>query len=145
MTRGASWYRDERGSVVVEALIVLPALALFLLLIVLGGRYALAQTAVQSAAADAARAASISRTGGEAHSNANARAHDTLTNQGVPCANTSVDVDVSGFKIPVGQPSSVSASVACQVSVAGLSGLPLPGSLRVEYTASSPLDVYRGR
>ena len=52
----------ERGSSVVEVVILAPALGMFVALIIAGGRVALSHQAVESAAADAARAASISRT-----------------------------------------------------------------------------------
>ena len=51
--------RDERGSAAVEAVIGVPAFALFVGLIIFGGRTAIDSRAVESAAADAARTASI--------------------------------------------------------------------------------------
>ena len=72
-TKGTHGYRDrmniatkgsrnERGSAVVEAAIGVPAFLLFVLLLVAGGRIAIAEQAVQASASEAARAASISRT-----------------------------------------------------------------------------------
>ena len=64
-----SWLRGlmadghgERGSASLEAAIIVPAFGLFVALIVLGGRTALAHQVVQSAASDAARSASLERT-----------------------------------------------------------------------------------
>lgn len=48
---------DDRGSIPVETVILVPAIAMFLLVLILAGRIALARTAVESAAADAARSA----------------------------------------------------------------------------------------
>ena len=70
--------RDERGSAAVEAVIGVPAFALFVGLIIFGGRTAMTHGAVESAAADGARTASIARTSQEARSGAEeaARAGD---------------------------------------------------------------------
>ena len=57
--------RDERGSASVEAAVGLPAFVLFVGLIIFGGRTATTHQAVESAAADAARSASIARTSSE--------------------------------------------------------------------------------
>jgi len=99
---------------------------------------------VESAAADAARAASISRTQGQAASNAEAAAAASLSSQNLRCVSTSVTVDTAGFASPVGTPASVGATVNCQVDLAGL--LPgLPGSMTISATMRSPLDTYRER
>ena len=52
----------QRGSAVIETVIGIPAFMLFVALIVYAGRVAIAHQVVQSAAADAARSASIART-----------------------------------------------------------------------------------
>ena len=57
---------QERGSASLEAAIGVPAFLLLIGLILLAGRVSLMRQAVQAVAADAARAASISRTAGEA-------------------------------------------------------------------------------
>ena len=58
---GAVIRRDERGSAAIEAAIGVPAFALFVGLIIFGGRTATTHEALQSAAADAARSASLAR------------------------------------------------------------------------------------
>src|SRR5690606_9319191 len=90
--------RWQRGSVSVEMAILAPA---FLLLIVLGivhGRVAIAANAIDVAAHDAARAASISRTAAAAEANARAAAGEALQRQGLACVEAPrIDPDVSGF------------------------------------------------
>lgn len=135
---------DQRGSAAIEAAIGAAAFVLFLSLAILGGRTAVAHQAVQAAATDAARAASIARAPGEAASQARTAAAATLANQQLRCTGQTVTVDTSGFAVPVGQPASVSATVTCDVVAADL-GIPGRGSVRVEATMSSPLDTYRGR
>ena len=66
--------RDERGSAAIEAAVGLPAFVLFVGLIIFGGRTAMTHSAVESAAADAARSASIARTSSEARTDAKAAA-----------------------------------------------------------------------
>lgn len=132
------------GSSVVEVVILAPALGLFLALIIAGGRVALAHQAVEASAAEAARAASIARTQGQAGADARTAAASSLASQNTRCVSTSVSVDTSGFATPVGTPASVSATVTCQVDLAGL--LPgLPGSMTITATMRSPLDTYRER
>ena len=134
----------ERGSSVVEIVILAPALGLFLMLIIAGGRVAVAHQAVESSAADAARSASIARTQGQAETSASSAAATSLRTQGTTCVATSVSVDSSGFAAPVGTPASVGATVTCQVNLSGL--LPaLPGSMPITATVRSPLDTYRER
>lgn len=121
-----------------------PLLGAFVLVVIFGGRLALARQTVQAAAADAARAASIARTGTDAERSATQMAQATLTNQGVICATTSVEVDTLDFQLPPGTPATTTVTVTCDVATADLS-LPIAGSVRVTATSSSQLDQFRGR
>jgi Flp pilus assembly protein TadG len=139
--------RNERGSATVEAVLVSLALGLFIALIILGGRVMMAKQAVQSAAYDAARSASISRTSGEAHSSGQAAAMASLDQQGIDCTQSSVSIDTSAFNTPLGTTGSaalVSATVTCTIDVSGL-GLPGLKARTITKTMTSPLDAYRGR
>ncbi len=139
------WKRNDRGSAAVEAVIGVPAFLLLIGLLILGGRTAIAHQAVQAAAADAARAASIARTVTAARSDASRAAHTSLTNQHLHCAATTVTVDTSAFGTPVGTPGQVSATVTCALRLDDL-GLPgLTGTKPIAATMFSPLDTYRGR
>jgi Flp pilus assembly protein TadG len=135
---------SDEGSTVVEVVILAPALALFLGLIVAGGRLAVAHQTVEAAAAQAARSASIARTQGEALTSAQTAASMALAAQRLNCVASAVNVDVGGFASPAGTPASVGATVTCQVSLADT--LPgLPGSIGVTATVRSALDTYRER
>ena len=135
----------DRGSAVIETVIVVPAFLLFVLLIVAGGRIMLAQQAVQAAAADAARTASISRTQAAAEHAGRAGAAASLTNQGLRCSSEQVSVDTHGFGSPVGTPAKIVATVTCQVDLFDLTVPGIPGSRRITATMTSPLDTYRER
>ncbi|CCH75951.1 putative membrane protein [Nostocoides japonicum T1-X7] len=135
----------ERGSAVIEAVIVVPAFMLFVGLIVFAGRVAIANQAVGSAATEAARAASIARTQSQATGSAETAATNALGNQRVNCRRTTVSVDTSGFASPVGTPASVRATVTCVVNLSDLSVPGVPGTRTVIATMTSPLDTYRER
>ncbi len=137
--------RRDRGSEALEAAIGVPAFLLFIALIIAGGRLAIADQAVQAAAAEAARSASISRTQGQAHGAAVSGATSSLANQQLQCTTKSVSVDTSGFASPVGTPASVTATVTCVVNLSDVAVPGLPGTRTITATMSSPLDTYRER
>lgn len=122
-----------------------PVLAMVMLVALLGGRLATARQAVHSAAADAARAASIARTAAAARHDATQAAHTNLDNHQLRCLSTSVTVDTSGFATAVGTPAEVRVTIVCQVPTGDLSLPGLGGSIPVDATVSSPLDVFRER
>ena len=137
--------RNERGSASVEAAVGLPAFVLFVGLIIFGGRTATTHEAVQSAAADAARSASIVRTGPEARRSAEDAARASLWNQEIGCLNIDVTLDSSDFNKPVGQPGTVAVTVQCRLDLSDLSVPGVPGSRVITATMSSPLDTWRER
>jgi Flp pilus assembly protein TadG len=135
----------ERGSAAVEITLVAPVLVLFVMVVIFGGRLALARQAVQAAAFDAARAASLARTQPEARTDAAKIAAATLANQRLPCATTQVQVNTAGFNKPVGTPATVEVRVFCSVPTADL-GLPwIAAAVTVEESAVSALDSFRER
>ena len=137
--------REERGSAAIEAAVGLPAFVLFVGLIIFGGRTATTHSAVESAAADAARSASIARTSTEAKSDARDAAQASLANQDIKCLSVNVIVDVADFSKPVGEPGAVTTTVECRLDLADLSVPGVPGSRLIKATISSPLDTWRGR
>ena len=134
----------ERGSAVIETVIGVPAFMLFVALIIFAGRVEIAHQGVQSAAADAARSASIARTQGAAQTAGDTAAATSLANQHVNCTVSTVSVDTTGFVSPVGTPATINATVTCHVNLSDL--LPgVPGTKAITATMSSPLDSYRER
>jgi Flp pilus assembly protein TadG len=129
----------------VEAVMLIPAGVLLIMLIVFGARVTLAHQAVEAAAAEAARAASIARTSSTASNAGNTAADASLAAQSLKCMTKNIVVDTSGFASPVGTPAKVTTTVTCKVRVSDL-GLPgAPGSLQVTSTMTSPIDTYRER
>lgn len=142
MNRSVLCDRDESGSASVEAAIGVPAFALFVGLIIFGGRTAMTHQAVESAAADAARSASITRTSATAQHDAKAAAQASLANQNIGCLNTTVSVDTSGFQTRPGEPATVEVTVECRLDLSDLSIPGVPGSRIIRATMNSPLDTY---
>ncbi len=143
MTR--PWPHDERGSAAVEAVVGVPAFALFVGLIIFGGRTATTHQSVETAAADAARTASIERTARSARSKATSAATTSLSNQGVHCLDVDVTVDASQFSRAVGEMATVSVTVQCRLDLSDLSVPGVPGSRLIKATQSSPIDTWRER
>jgi Flp pilus assembly protein TadG len=137
--------RDEAGAVAVEAAILAPALLLILALLMFGGRNAIATGAVEQAAVDAARAASLARTGAQADTAARAAASRSLADQDLDCATITIRVDTSGFRTRPGQSASVDTTVTCLLRLSDLALPGLPGSKRISATAVSVVDTYRER
>lgn len=138
--------RYDRGSVSVELAILLPGFVYLIVLAIVAGRQVVAQGAIDLAAHDAARAASLSRSAATAQARATTAAQDTLAQQGLACSSLTVTVDTEQFALPVGTPASISVTVQCVVSFADLAALPgVPGSRTLTASFVSPLDQYRSR
>lgn len=138
-------WRGEEGSATIEMVILAPAFMLLVGMLIMGGRVALADQALQSAAGQAARAASAER-GADSEEAGLEAAQAFLDEQGLQCDNLDIALDLSGKDTDPGVTGQVvSATVSCDVSLTGL-GLPGVGDHRtVSATAISPLDTYRER
>ncbi|OZV80165.1 pilus assembly protein TadE [Micromonospora echinospora] len=149
----------ERGSVSVEVAVLAPAFIALMVLAGVAGRTAVGAEAIQAAAHDAARAASISRDAGTGRDAAVAAATEQLNWQGLDCVGPpsfsftgSVDGAPTSFErayaAAPGQPAAVSVQVSCTVSFADihLSSVPgMPAGRPVSARFTSPLDSYRSR
>jgi Flp pilus assembly protein TadG len=135
---------SDAGNAVVEAAILAPVLIMFLAGLLIGTRIRSAGAAVNQAAADAARQASIARTPAQARTAATSSALATLRDKGLHCA-PQISLDLSGFAQPVGQPGMVSARVTCKVQLSDVAAPGMPGSRTVTRMHRSPLDPFRGR
>nr|WP_185123875.1 TadE/TadG family type IV pilus assembly protein [Streptomyces sp. TLI_185] len=144
----ARWARHlhgDEGSAAIEAAIVLPALIMFLCLAIAGGRIVSSGSKIDSAAEDAAREASIHRTAAAAQGAAQAAAAESLNDQGIKCASTSVSINTGGLSVPVGQVGTVTVTVTCTVNLSDLLLPGVPGAKTLTSTATSVVDQYRQR
>lgn len=137
--------RCEHGSASIEAAIGLPAFALFVGLIILGGRTATTHQAVESAATDAARSASIARTSTTANTAAKTAAQTSLANQNINCVSVDIAVNTSQFNRAVGETATVAVTVQCRLDLSDLSVPGVPGTRIIRATMTSPLDTWRER
>jgi Flp pilus assembly protein TadG len=126
--------------VAVELALLTPLLMLFGLLAVGLGRLGSARLEVDSAARQAARAASIARDPDTAAREARTAAVQTLTGGRLTCAELTVAVDLYRFQ-PGGM---VRVRVACTVRLTDVTMSGLPGSHTVTSTSVSVVDVHRG-
>ncbi|WP_110241672.1 TadE/TadG family type IV pilus assembly protein [Nocardioides gilvus] len=137
--------RDERGSAAIEAAIGVPAFALFVGLIIFGGRTATTHEALQSAAAEGARSASLARDAQTARTAAREAAVSSIANQEIGCSHVDVDVDTSDFAKQPGVAGSVEVTISCRLDLSDLAVPGVPGSRVLSATMSSPLDTWRER
>ncbi len=137
--------REHGISAALELVVYASAFMLLVGVLLYGGRLALADVAVSSAAGEAARAASLTRTPAHATAAATFTANDALDAENLRCGGRSVTVDTADFALAVGRTGEVTVTVSCIVDNADLVTVGVPGSLRVSRSASSPLDAYRLR
>ena len=131
--------RAERGSVAIEAAMLVPAFIVVIALVVAAGRMQTVDGVVAQAARDAARAASLTN---PVNAQAGVKAAQvTLASQGVTCASVQV---VPHTNVPAGQVGTVTATLSCTVKLSDLwSGL--PGSVPVKQVFTAEVDVYRSK
>lgn len=134
----------ERGSMALEMAIVAPALIALLVMVIGLGRVSFAHNALDAAARDAARQASIARDPATARSAAVTSARAALAREGLACA-PSVTVDTTGLSAPLGRPAVVVARVSCEVNLADLAVPGIPGTKNITSSFTSPIDPYRAR
>ncbi|MEU1813193.1 pilus assembly protein [Micromonospora aurantiaca (nom. illeg.)] len=138
------WRRSDDGSAALETVVLAPPMLALIALAVIGMRIEVAAGAIEAAAHDAARSASISRNAADAQANAAATANASLTNQGLSCQ-PNVVVNTSGFALEVGTPATVSVQISCNVTFSDIAAPGMPGSRMLQATFVSPLDWYRAR
>ena len=138
--------RGQRGlSPSVEAAILLPALVLFIGLLITLARVAIAQQQVESAASAAARAASLERGPAVAHAEALEAARRMLAEAGSSCRDPSIAVDAPGVGGALGERGVVTVTISCTVPLADVALPMIPGSIEISTERASPVDPLRGR
>jgi Flp pilus assembly protein TadG len=144
--RGRAPGRD-RGSMSVELVVLAPGLILLLLLVGAGGRVVEAQGHVDGAARDAARAASLGRSAGQAEAFA-LQAADADLGSSSWCAQGSVTATITGFP-PGGQAvavgDNVTAVVHCNVNTSPFTLLGFNPTTPFTAQAVAPLDPFMCR
>ena len=133
-------FGDESGSALIEAALVLPAVLVIAFGVVMAGRIAQAQVAVQAAAREAGRALAVAPSASAGLTAARERALAIADGHGLAPDRLSVALDAGVFE----RGGTVRAQTSYRV---GLGDLPLLG--RIEVTVSSSheerIELYRGR
>jgi len=133
--------RDDTGNTSLGAAIAFPGVIALLVLMVTAGRLASSHGAIETAANEAARAASVQRTPTDGANAAQAAAQTTLDSTGTTCTTLDIAPQVSGLSAPLGAPAQVTVTVTCTVPLSAL-GVP---DRTITYTATSAVDPYRSR
>ncbi len=135
---------NTRGSASLELTLLVPVVILIALAMVAAWRISSAKAQVRAAAGAGARAASMEQSGVSANQAGELAASMSMKNSELPCT-PSIEIDTSGFQIPVGSQAQVSATVVCELNLSDLALPGLPGSMTITQTAYQPLDSYRSR
>lgn len=137
--------RDERGlSASVESSLILPALILFVGLLVSLARLAIADQQLEVAVASAARAASLERSSAAAQGAAAEAFSRALGERSLHCRSADLDVDTAGLGRSIGQFASVQVEARCVVGLGDVSLPFVPGAVTISAHGSSPVDPLRG-
>lgn len=138
-----AWADD--GNAALELVIIAPVILFLIGLVIAAGRTSIAQGAVDAAARDAARQASISVSEAAARQAALSSATQALLADGLHCTPI-IKLNLQpGFSTPLGRPAQVSATVTCTVRLSDLIVPGVPGSRSLRAVFTSPLDPYRSR
>jgi len=131
--------RDDRGGVSAQAAAMAPLLAIVAVVVLFTGRVVEANNAVQAAAHEAARAATLT---GPADAAAAARsaAAANLNTGGLTCRTLDVAADLTQFRAG----GTVTATVTCTADFADMDLIGVPGSKSFSATAVEVIDAYRG-
>jgi Flp pilus assembly protein TadG len=129
----------ERGSATAEAALATPLLILLALVAVGFGRTASTRIEVNSAARQAARAASLAPDPDTAAAHARATAQTALAEDKITCADLRVTVDTTDFT-PGG---TVTVTITCTTRLTDVAMPGLPGHATLQARFVSPVDVYR--
>jgi Flp pilus assembly protein TadG len=138
--------QQARGSMAVEFVVVAPAFALLLLLVSAGGQWVNVTGQVGGAARDAARAASIGRSGPEALAQAQQAARGDLAGKctagpgGVP--QVTVTPMTGGAVTTFATAAAVQVRVSCDVSLSVFRLIGFPASRVFSDAAVAPLDSF---
>ncbi|MEV6639662.1 TadE/TadG family type IV pilus assembly protein [Amycolatopsis sp. NPDC051371] len=133
------WWRGERGSVTVEAVLLTPLLVMLLVFLAVAvHRDVDARLRLDDAAHQAARAATLQRSTPAAATAAQQTAGAALAHAGVVCRD--VATTMSGTLTPA---ATITVSVRCTVDLGQALLLAVPGGKVLESTASEVVDAHR--
>ncbi|MFI9272687.1 TadE/TadG family type IV pilus assembly protein [Kitasatospora sp. NPDC052896] len=135
----------QRGSLAIEAAILVPAILVLFCLVIVIGRLQVVGGTVDEAARTAARSATLDRSTRSAQEVASESAAEVLRARGVVCPDLAVSATPE--QLPVGDTTlnAVNVTVTCQVRVSDLFPLWVPGSETMTGSFTSVIDRYRSQ
>lgn len=137
---------DEEGaSEGLSLVIVMPSLIALIMILVGATRLALAGNAAEIAASSASHAAALQRSTQAGVASARATAEASLAASGFTCLSTNTSVDSSRSTTNLGDIGYMGVTVQCTVALSDLTLLPLPGSMTLTRSATSPVSAYMER
>jgi Flp pilus assembly protein TadG len=129
----------DRGSLIVELVVLAPVLFMFALCALVFGRVTEARQQITASARAAAQAAAVMPSAQSAVLAASANGVIGHYGPSQTCAQASVSTDVTNFR-PGG---TVRVTVTCKVHLSDLSFPGIPGSTSISVSTVAPLDPYR--
>ena len=139
LSRAPRTRRGQQGTAAIELVLLAPVLMVILLFVVGLGRMAHARQQIESVAADAARAASLTRSSTQAKTAAHQAAQASLDQAGVSCTNLHVEIDLGDYH-PGG---AIRVEVSCHTHLADIALAGFPGSRTFTATSTVPIETYR--
>ncbi|QMU68876.1 TadE/TadG family type IV pilus assembly protein [Streptacidiphilus sp. P02-A3a] len=131
----------ERGSVAIEAAILVPAFIAIVALVIAFGRIQTVQGTVTEATRDAARAASMAPPAGAETAGVQA-ARATLSGAGLNCPDPTLQTN---FGSGVGRAGTVTATINCTVGLTTILWAGVPGSVEISSSFTAVVDSYRSQ
>lgn len=131
--------RRDAGTMALELALLTPLLVAFMMVMVGLGRVVEAQSQVDGAARDAARAASLERTTKNADDAAADAAEETLSGRKWCREQPRTEVDFSQWR----RGGQVSVAVHCEIDLSGLSLIGFTPTKSMTGTATAPIDTLR--
>jgi Flp pilus assembly protein TadG len=131
--------RRDAGTMALELALLTPLLVAFMMVMVGLGRVVEAQSQVEGAARDAARAASLARTGPDARTAADSAAEQTLSGRKWCRRQPATEVDLREWR----RGGQVSVKVSCEIDLSGLSLIGFSATRTMNGTATAPIDTFR--
>lgn len=137
--------RGDKGATAVEMALLTPVVIMLIGSFSYGYRFWTARAGVQSAAAAAARAASLATSPDAGSAVAQQVALANLDTLGVTCRSHAITSDTADLASPAGTSGAVRVTVTCAVSMSDLVLPGTPGALTVTRSAQESVDTFRER
>ena len=136
---------STRGSISIEAVLIIPAFLIFLALIAAIGRTAAVQADIHAGVVEGARVASQATSSASAEAAAHAAISAHLNRESIQCTTLNITVNAAVLDQPPGHPGQVRARVSCAVPLADLMVPGLPGTITITESFTTHIDTYTNR